>query len=122
VVTTPEPTALTDAYASTKVILQRRKEAHVGLVVNMVSSKNHAQEIAQAFGRVTERFLGYRVPLRGYVCLDPKIQDSVRRQTPLLVSYPRSAAANCLRDLADNLLIDSGAIGTSTSGLRGGSL
>jgi flagellar biosynthesis protein FlhG len=119
VVTTPEPTSLTDAYASAKVILQRRKGAPVGLVVNMVSSKNHAQEIASAFAKVTERFLGYAVPLRGFVCMDPKVQDSVRRQSPLLLSYPRSVAANCIRDLAMDILSNPGMRDACIPGLLG---
>lgn len=104
VVTTPEPTSLTDAYAFAKVVLQRRRDAEVGLLVNMADDRSHAENISAGFNSVTERFLGCAVPMTGFVCKDMKVQQAVRRQSPLLLSYPNSPAAGCFRQLADSLL------------------
>ncbi|HEY3269365.1 MAG TPA: MinD/ParA family protein [Armatimonadota bacterium] len=104
IVTTPEPTSLTDAYASAKVILQRRPGANVSLVINMVESRAHATEVARGFASVTRRFLSVDVPLAGFVCEDARVPEAVRRQQPLLVCHPKSLAAGCIRDLARALL------------------
>jgi flagellar biosynthesis protein FlhG len=102
--TTPEPTALTDAYAFAKMLLNRRPEANLGLVVNMADSAGHAGEIARGFASVTERFLNRSVPLHGFVCRDARVREAVCLQQQFLISFPRSVAAGCVRRLADDLM------------------
>jgi flagellar biosynthesis protein FlhG len=102
-VTTPEPTSLTDAYAFVKVMRQKWSLAKVELVVNKAASRQHAVEIAEGFGRVTERFLNYSVPLRGVICQDEKVSEAVCRQSPLMISSPHSTAAAGIRALAREL-------------------
>ena len=104
VVTTPEPTSMTDAYAYSKVLHQRHREAPVSLLVNMADDRSHAECIYSGFSSVTERFLGRKVPMGGYVVRDPKVPLAVRRQSPLLVSYPNAPSADCFRQLAGSLL------------------
>ncbi len=101
--TTAEPTSLTDAYAFAKVLLQRRPDAPVELIVNMVSSRAHAVEVAKGFAQVTGRFLGRAIPLGGFVCADARVVEAVRRQAPFFIAEPRSTAANNLRELAKRL-------------------
>jgi flagellar biosynthesis protein FlhG len=103
VISTPEPTSLADTYAFVKVLRQRWSLAPIELVLNRVHSRGQAEEIAEGFSSVTERFLGYFVPLRGFVCQDEKVVDAVCRQSPLMVSYPRSTSAGCIRALAQEL-------------------
>lgn len=104
VVTSAEPTSLTDAYAYTKVIFQRRSDASVGLLVNMADDRSNAESIWAGFNSITERQLGRKVPLVGFICTDPKLPLAVRRMIPLMVSYPKSQAADCFRRIADTLL------------------
>lgn len=104
VITTPEPTSLTDAYAFVKVALARNPNASLRLVVNMTTDRKQAEEVANGFARVTQRFLGRHIGLAGFVCSDTKVVQAVRRQSPFLLSHPRSVAANCIRRLGRDLL------------------
>ena len=106
VVTTPEPTSLTDAYAFVKVALQRHPEARIELIVNMATDRKQAEEVACGFARVTERFLGRSIPLAGFVCTDARVGNAVHRQSPFVLSYPHSVAANCVRRLGQDLLMN----------------
>lgn len=101
---TAQPTSLTDAYASAKVICGRRSDAPLSLVLNMVASPAQARDVGAGFASVTERFLGRAVPLRGFVSHDPRVADAVVRQTPFVLGQPHSPAAKCVRLLAGELL------------------
>lgn len=108
VVTTPEPTSLTDSYAFVKVALARYPEARLSLIVNMATDRKQAEDVASGFGKVVRRFLGRDIRTSGFVCADSRVIQAVHSQSPFLLSQPRSVAANCVRrlgrDLLDNLV------------------
>ncbi len=58
IVTTPEPTAVMDAYGIIKVVSQQNRDVRVKLVVNMVKNKTEAQEVINKIISVSQRFLG----------------------------------------------------------------
>ncbi|MCK5942575.1 MAG: AAA family ATPase [Planctomycetes bacterium] len=81
-VTTPEVTSLTDAYALCKV-LHARGVALPHLVVNRTRSRDEAMRTAQKLDAVTQKFLGQKGTLAGWVSDDPQIEQSIRDQRPL---------------------------------------
>ena len=103
VVTTPEPTALADAYSMIKVIFQERPRARVRLVVNMVRDEVEAREVADKITVLAHRFLGATVLPLGHVVRDPRVGEAVREQTPLVLLFPGSPAARCIHVLAGAL-------------------
>ncbi len=103
VVTTPEPTALADAYSMIKVIFQERPAARVRLVMNMVRDEVEAREVADKITVLAHRFLGASVTPLGHVVRDPRVGEAVREQTPLVLLYPGSPAARCIHALAASL-------------------
>jgi flagellar biosynthesis protein FlhG len=104
VVTTDEPTALTDAYALIKMVTLDSQEQHkdvpLGVVVNMAASREIGQRTYETLAKACDRFLKRRVPLLGVIRRDPKVRDAISTQTPLLVRHPSSPAATDIEALA----------------------
>lgn len=97
VVTTPEPTALADAYGIIKVISQARTTSQVSVLVNRAESKNEADFIQDRLEKVAAEFLKFPVQRLGFLPNDPNMYLAVRQQTPLLLFSPMSPAAKSLR-------------------------
>lgn len=102
-VTTPEPTAITDAYALVKTILHQLPEANLGLVVNRAASLGEAQETYRKLNMAVHSFLGGEMPFIGWVADDPIMQRAVRSQKPLLLLAPDSSLGRHFRHLARTL-------------------
>jgi len=98
--TTPEPTSLTDAYSLLKVLCGYKADKKVGLVVNKVSSERDGFLAAKKLQLVSERFLQFRLEYMGHIVQDPWLVKSVMLQQPLLVCSPQSPAAVCVNQLA----------------------
>ena len=86
-VTTPEVTAVTDAYALCKV-LHARGVRLPHLVVNRARSRDDAMRTAAKLNTVTQRFLGESSELAGWICEEPRVADSVCEQRPLALAKP----------------------------------
>ena len=104
VVTTPEPTAFSDAYAMIKVLSQRPLRCTPALLVNQANSENEASEVARRVQSVAKRFLNLEVPYWGFVLADESVPKSVIRQEPFLTTYPYSPASSCILRLARRVL------------------
>ncbi len=103
VVTTPEPTAMTDAYALIKVLCQRHAKDRFRILVNMVKSEEEAKEVFARLNQATNHFLNVSVEYLGHVMQDGHISDSVRKQKPFVSLFPHSPAARCLQGLAEKI-------------------
>lgn len=103
VVTTPEPTAITDAYAMLKTIRKRRPSARARLVVNQVDSLAEGVAVHARIDRACRRFLGVGIGFAGSIPKDSQIPLAVRRRSPLLISAPKSPAAKAIRRLAASI-------------------
>ena len=104
VVTTPEPTSFSDAYAMIKVLSQRALKTTPALLVNQANSENEALEVAKRVQSVAKRFLNLEVPYLGFVLADESVPKSVVRQEPFLSTYPYSPASSCILRLARRIL------------------
>jgi flagellar biosynthesis protein FlhG len=102
-VTTPEPTALTDAYAMVKVVTQRRPELPIHLVVNLVDHVGQAREIHGHLDQITRRFLQRELPLAGWIPRDACVERAVREQRPLTIYFPYARATDAIQRLARGL-------------------
>ena len=106
VVTTDEPTALTDAYAFIKVTSASHPAADIRVVVNMADSKKAGERTYEALANACNSFLGHRPPLAGTVRHDPKVKDAIRNQTALLRRHPGSEAGADVSAIAKSILSD----------------
>jgi len=103
VITTPEPTAITNAYAMIKVISQHRK-ADIGIIVNMVQTNNQAREVADRIIIAARRHINAKAHFMGHILTDTAVSDAIFAQQPLIFKYPTSEAAQCINTLADRIL------------------
>ena len=103
VVTTPEPTAITDAYAVIKVICRDGVQRRVSLLVNQVRSPAEARIVYDRISRVARQFLGISVYDAGAICVDETVSLAVRKRTPFLLADPRCPASLCIAQLAVRL-------------------
>lgn len=104
VITTPEPTAFSDAYATIKVLTTRRLAHPPRLVVNMARSEAEAGRVAGRVSRVANQFLGFEPQLYGVIPDDEGVSKAVRAQQPFVKRFPDGRAAAGLRELMKRLL------------------
>lgn len=105
IVTTPEPTAITDAYGIIKIIATEVESLDIGLklIVNRVHSVVEGRRVAERVINIAGQFLNLKVDYLGFVYEDPIVHTSVVRQKPFLLLEPKSKAAMCIRHLVGRL-------------------
>lgn len=103
VVTTPEPTAITDAYAVIKVISRDAPGQPISLLVNQVQRAEEGHLVYERIAQVARQFLAVHVLDGGYVPADPEVPAAVRRRTPFLLHNPRCPASVSIGQLAMRL-------------------
>jgi flagellar biosynthesis protein FlhG len=103
IVLTPEPTALTDAYALVKLLALRHGRRDFLVLVNMAASVADAESAFRRLAQVTDRFLRVRLEYLGFVPFDDAVARAVRRQQPLVLSAPGSPASQAIGRLAQRL-------------------
>ncbi|MBQ3671591.1 MAG: MinD/ParA family protein [Treponema sp.] len=105
VVTTPEPTAITDAYGIIKIITTELidREIRIKLLVNRVHSSDEGKRISEKIINIVAHFLNYKVDYIGFVYDDPVVQASVIRQKPFIVVNPTSKPAQCIKHIVGRI-------------------
>lgn len=105
IVTTPEPTAITDAYGIIKIIATEIENMNLSLklVVNRVKSVTEGRKVAERVINIAGQFLNLKIDYLGYIYDDPAVSNAVLRQRPFLVSEPGSKAAICVRHIVSRL-------------------
>jgi len=93
VVTTDEPTAITDAYAYIKVTALEKLADGIQIVVNMVPNQRDGERVYGTLLKACREFLKIEPPLAGIIRRDDHVKDSIRRQVSLLTRHPGSDAA-----------------------------
>jgi flagellar biosynthesis protein FlhG len=100
VVTTPEPTAITDAYAVIKVISKDGLDRRISLLVNQVRTIHEAKQVHERIAKVAKNFLGVNVLDAGHMVADESVRRAVIGRVPFTLSAPRCAASFCITQLA----------------------
>jgi len=103
VVTTPEATAMTDAYAMIKVLVGNRFAGRVSLIVNMAETMAEGKKTYQKIADVAKRFLNAYVYEAGVLLRDERLSYSVRLRKPVVLAYPKSQITSSLAALAAKL-------------------
>lgn len=104
VVTTPEPTSVTDAYGMVKAIARQSLGKKLYLVVNKVADNAEGVLVAEKFKLVCERFLNLKINILGHVINEPMVGEGIRRQRAFIELFPRSQAARHINSIASNLI------------------
>jgi flagellar biosynthesis protein FlhG len=103
IVTTPEPTSLTDAYSLLKAVKHFKIKDSAKVIVNRSLDNNDANMTFNKFNNAVTKFLGMDLEYLGKVSEDKKLSYAVREQKPVIVSYPNSEAARDINSIAIKL-------------------
>jgi flagellar biosynthesis protein FlhG len=104
VVTTPEPTAITDAYALMKLLSNQYHEKHFNLIVNFIKSEDEALDVYRKLTMVANRYLDISIDYIGSIPRDKMMVDAIRKQQVLVQLYPDSKTANAFEALARTIV------------------
>ena len=108
-VTTPEPTALKDAYGLLKslIVLYGRQtllEKELLFVVNMARSKQEAFAAADRLMKVSAKFLNIKPRYIGYLPFDIRVADAVKSKCPIVKMHPKSPIVRSMETIAKRIL------------------
>lgn len=103
VVTTAEPTALTDAYAFIKLMVLRDPDVDLRVVVNQAASSKEGEAVFQTLAKACEKFLKFSLPLAGIVRIDRRVTEAIRNQTLMMTRHPTAEAAMDVEKIAKSL-------------------
>jgi flagellar biosynthesis protein FlhG len=105
IITTPEPTAITDAYGIIKIIATEIGNLNMGLklVVNRVKSATDGIKIADRMINITNQFLNLKLEYLGFIYDDPAVSRAVLKQRPFMVLEPKCKASQCLEHIVGRL-------------------
>jgi flagellar biosynthesis protein FlhG len=103
VVTTPDPTAITDAYAIMKLLSTKYHEKRFNLIVNSVVDPDEALDVYKKLTLVANRYLDISIDYLGCIPYDKRMRESVSRQKVMVELYPKSKISSAFEDLAESL-------------------
>ena len=105
VITTPEPTAVMDAYAVIKTVcLEAGEHLNLKLIVNAAWSPLDAEETGRKLQMVVNHFLKVQIHYLGFVPYDKNVHHAVVEQQPVVLKFPRSASAMSIQKIAQSLV------------------
>lgn len=117
ILTTPEPTSITDAYSLIKATDHYKIKDKAKVVVNKTFSDSEGISTFNKFERAVNRFLTIRISYLGCIADDRKLVQGVREQVPFVISYPNSDAAKCINKIANKILGEEEHSGIGAKGL-----
>jgi flagellar biosynthesis protein FlhG len=105
IVTTPEPTAITDAYGIIKIIATEIDSVELGLklIVNRVKSVTEARKVAERVINIAGQFLNLKVDYLGFVYDDEMVSSAVIKQRPFIAMDPKGKASICIDHIVSRL-------------------
>ena len=104
IITTPEPTSLTDGYSLIKATDHYKLKTNAKIIVNKAFTKEEGEETYNRFDRAVSKFLKINIEYLGCILDDKKLVQSVRQQKPFVVLYPNCDAAKNIENIAMKLI------------------
>ena len=104
VVVNDEPASLTDAYALIKVMRNERGVRRFDILANQVDTPVQGRNVYDRITRVTDQYLDVDIGYLGAIPSDPYLKRAVQERIALITGYPRSPAAEAIRQVARRLM------------------
>ena len=106
-VTTPEPTSITDSYALLKALSQHPRfspeTTAIKVISNRVISNEEGQQLFTKLNNVVARYLKLPLTYLGAVPQDQNVVNSVMQQTPVSILYPNAKSVRAYEHIAAQL-------------------
>ncbi|WLR46933.1 MinD/ParA family protein [Halobacillus litoralis] len=99
VVTTPEPTSITDGYAMIKHLVHKDKSLTIKILVNRSLNEKNGRATFERMSLVVKRFLEADVDLLGILPDDRAVLEAVNKQRPFVIDSPKSKVSRSLEEL-----------------------
>jgi flagellar biosynthesis protein FlhG len=105
IITTPEPTAITDAYGIIKIIATEYDSVNMGLklVVNRAKGAAQAKSVADRMINIAGQFLNLKLDYLGFIYDDVSVSHAVLRQKPFMVVDPKCKASICVQHIVERM-------------------
>jgi len=100
IITTPEPTAITDAYGIIKTIVHA-EFTDIRLVINRVKSIIEGKKVSDRIIQISKRYLDVDLKNLGYLFEDPSLPKAVRKQEPVIRAFPNAQITKSFRHIAE---------------------
>src|SRR5690625_4190865 len=104
VITTPEPTSITDGYSMIKHIVNKNPDLPLFVIINRCTSEKEGKYIIDKFQHIVSQFLSIEIKKLGLLPDDRTVSTAVKRQTPYVLLNKRSAISKSMKQLAENYL------------------
>ena len=104
ILTTPEPTSLTDAYSLVKAADHFKIKNKAKVVVNKAFDLDEGKQTFNKFKMAVDRFLSVEVTYLGCILDDRKLVQSVKDQKPVVIAHPYSDASKSVNIICHNLI------------------
>ena len=108
VVTTPEPTSITDSYSLLKALTRHprfsEKASQVKVIANKVDSQNEGQALFNKLNAVVSRYLKLPITYLGAVPQDNQLSKAVMQQMPVSIQAPTAKSALAYEAIAAKLM------------------
>jgi len=115
VVATPQPTSITDAYATMKVLSSTYKVKRFRLLVNQVKSRKQALKVYRYLTNVADKYLDIAIDYLGHVADDDNVNNAVMERSLFSALYPDTPASECIGDIVGTLVDEADADPTAGS-------
>lgn len=104
VITTAEPTSITDAYSMMKYIYLREPDKTFYLLCNRVFSNEEGKETLERLKNTMLKFLSKEVLVLGWLPEDGTVRKAVIEQVPFTISYPDSPISKSLNEIVKTFI------------------
>ncbi|WP_097025834.1 MinD/ParA family protein [Clostridium peptidivorans] len=103
-ITTPEPTSLTDAYSLLKAVRHFKLKDKAYVVVNKSFNLKESISTYERFRSTVAKFLNMELNYLGHIPEDRKLTEAVRKQEPVVISAPYSESSRAIEKIAEKLI------------------
>lgn len=107
-VTTPEPTSITDSYSLLKALGRHPRysseDSQIKVIANKVSDEAEAEALYAKLEAVVKRYLKVPIAYLGMIPQDPQLAKAVMQQTPVSLDHPKARSAVAYEMIAAKLM------------------
>lgn len=108
VITTPEPTSITDAYAMVKRIIYQGGNMSFSVIMNRAGEKRQAKKVMNQFQTIIRTFLKIETKALGILPDDPVVSEAVSHQTPFILWKNKAPISKAIKQLTSIYLNNTG--------------
>lgn len=107
-ITTPEPSSLTDSYSLLKALHRnpnfRKEESSIKVISNRIATVEDGYAVFDRLNAIVSQFLNGSLEYLGMIPVDSAIEKAIRQQVPVAILYPEARSSKAFASLAEDLL------------------